>query len=150
MFEKMNESKSEIIVIDYGDLKSILAMILVGVIVVIALGYNTGYIKPALICMFALIAFQVSYGEKYEFHEDHLRIKSLWRPMTIQYSEILGINKFHIRYLYILYITGNQRVRILHHDFMHDKLVEKAVSLLNEHIEHNHRLKSDARITRAP
>ena len=145
----MKKSKSETIVIDYGDFKSILAMVIMGVLVVIVLGYNAGYTKPALICTFALIVFHIAYGEKYEFHEDRLIINSLWRPMTIQYDEILGMKKFHITYLYILYITGNQRVRILRCDFIHDKLVEKAVALLNTRIEHNHRLKADAQNLRA-
>jgi hypothetical protein len=141
----MSTRKDKVIIINYGDYKSIIVCLSMAFAFTIIMGAQSGYLKSALIWFGAVIVWYVLYCEKYSFYEDHMDIYSIWRPMKIQYCDILKINKAYVRYAYNLVLKENVKVGILHSDFFNNLKSKQAAERIRKYVEHNNSLKRTSR-----
>ncbi len=109
---------------------------LIAIVVSLAVLYwctiNKGSSYALLVVWFLFgAAHYFIYCEKYDFYEDRMVIRSIWRPMSIDYKNILKVEKFHMSYTHMIYIKNNQRIRLFSRGLYSKSTVTHALSLVS-------------------
>ena len=132
----MSTKQDKVIIINYGDYKSIIVCLGIAFVFTIIMGARSGYLISALIWFGAVIVWYVMYCEKYLFYENYMEINSIWRSMKIQYCDILKINKTYVRYAYNLVLKENIKIGILHSDFFNNLKCKQAAERIKKYVVH--------------